>query len=166
MAAYIESIVTETLRQRYIAGLDLIRELAQSTDIEQLNIVTLNHDTLVEQFLLTNGIEFADGFGERDGDVRWSDDKVYADPDRHVRLFKLHGSIEWYLFQHEGRFRAAIFQGPDIAKATNGAGKPLLSQTATPSFLSGINTRTHTSAESTQIFIFTFTRFCVNVTAF
>jgi hypothetical protein len=51
-----------------------LRELAESAEIAQLNIVTLNHDTLVEQFLSASGIAFADGFGTRDGDVRWSDD--------------------------------------------------------------------------------------------
>ncbi len=70
MGSYIESIVTETLRQKYVAGFDLIRELAECGEIEQLNIVTLNHDTLVEQFLSANGIQYADGFGVREGDVR------------------------------------------------------------------------------------------------
>lgn len=139
LGAYIESIVTETLRKKYIKGFDLIRELAQSADIEQLNIITLNHDTLVEQFLSASGIAFADGFGMRDGDVRWSDDRVYADTGGRVRLFKLHGSIDWYLFQCEGVLRTAIFLGTDVAKAVDGAGKRLVAQTGVPSFLSGIN---------------------------
>jgi hypothetical protein len=139
LGAYIESIVTETLQQIYIAGLDVIRELAESTEIEQLNIVTLNHDTLVEQFLSANGITFADGFGAREADVRWSDDRAYSDTHGHVRLFKLHGSIDWYSFQCEGRLRTAIFHGTDVTKAVDGAGKRLVAQTGTPSFLSGIN---------------------------
>jgi hypothetical protein len=139
LCAYIESIVTETLRQKYITGFDLIRELTESTEIKQLNIVTLNHDTLVEQFLSANGIAFADGFDAREGNVRWSDDRVYADTDGRVLLFKLHGSIDWYSFQFEGRLRTAIFHGTDVANAMDGTGKRLVAQTGAPSYLSGIN---------------------------
>ncbi len=139
MGSYIESTVTETLRRNYVAGFDLIRELAESGEIEQLNIVTLNHDTLVEQFLSANGIQYADGFGVREGDVRWSDDRTYANTGERVRLFKLHGSIDWYSFQFEGRLRTAIFLGTDVSKAVDGVGKRLVAQTGAPSFLSGIN---------------------------
>lgn len=139
MNSYIESIVTETLRRKYVAGFDLIRELAESAEIEQLNIATLNHDTLVEQFLAENEIPFVDGFGVRDGDVRWSDDGVYAGTDKRVRLFKLHGSIEWYSFQYDGRLRTAIFEGADVGNAVDGTGKRLVAQTGMPSYLTGIN---------------------------
>ena len=138
MTAYIESIVTEALQKPYVRGLELIGELAESPEIEELNIVTVNHDTLVEQFLSANGISFVDGFGARDGDVRWSDDRVYANGTR-VRIFKLHGSIDWYSFQYEGRDRTAIFHGADLEDARDGSGKQLKPQTGAPSFLSGIN---------------------------
>lgn len=138
MTAYIESVATETLRKTYVDGFDLISELALSPDIEELNIVTLNHDTLVEQFLAANGIAFSDGFGTRDGDVRWSDDRVYANG-AHVRLFKLHGSIDWYTFLYDGRVRTAIFDGADVAHARDAGGKSLVAQTGKPSFLSGIS---------------------------
>jgi hypothetical protein len=139
MGSYIESVVTETLQRKYVRGFDLIRELAESPDIEQLNIVTLNHDTLVEQFLAVCGIPFADGFGPREGDIRWSDDGVYAAADMRVRLFKLHGSVDWYSFQFEGRLRTAIFEGTDVAHAVDGAAKRLVAQTGMPSYLTGIN---------------------------
>lgn len=138
MSAYIESIVIEALRRRYVGGFTLIRALAESPAIEQLNIVTLNHDTLIEQFLSESGIAFVDGFGARDGDVRWDDDTVYAGGAR-VRLFKLHGSIDWYSFQFAGRVRTGIFCGGDLAQARDGAGNKLVAQTGKPSFLSGIN---------------------------
>jgi hypothetical protein len=140
MSSYIESVVTETLRQKYITGVDLIRDLAESPDVEQLNIVTLNHDTLVEQFLSEKRVTFVDGFGERDGDVRWNDDTVYERNDARIRIFKLHGSVDWYSFQYnDGGFRPAIFSGTDVTSARDGAGKQLRAELRTPSFLSGIN---------------------------
>ena len=67
---YIETVVADTLRRGQPKGMDLLRELVGTNEIDRLEIVTLNHDTLVEQFLTSNGIEYADGFGAMDGDVR------------------------------------------------------------------------------------------------
>jgi hypothetical protein len=82
----IETVIADMLRRKYSAGLDLLLELATTQQIEQLNIVTLNHDTLVEQFLSAHGVEFVDGFGPPDGDVRWSDDKVFDGAMTRVQL--------------------------------------------------------------------------------
>jgi len=47
---FIEAVVVGALQSDSVAGLELILELARSSTIEQLNIVTLNHDTLVEGY--------------------------------------------------------------------------------------------------------------------
>ncbi len=138
---FIESVVAETLRQEYRAGFDRILELAISPQIEQLNIITLNHDTLVEQFLAAKRVEFVDGFGERDGDVRWSNDHVYDGPDVHVRLLKLHGSINWYSFG-DSASRTAILSGVHLEAIKDGKGRLLEPMLRRPSFLSGINKAT------------------------
>ena len=75
--AFIESAVAKALRAKYRSGLDLILALAKSSKVQQLNIITLNHDTLVEQFLSAHKVPLVDGFGPQDGDVRWFDDSVY-----------------------------------------------------------------------------------------
>lgn len=139
MSSYIELIVTTKLRQKYLAGFDLIGELAKDPSVTQLNIVTLNHDTLIEQFLEDKELRFADGFSEVDGDVRWSDDKTYEDQSIRVRLFKLHGSIDWYSFQFAGKQRRAIFRGNDVTSARDGTGRPLRVEYLRPSYLSGIH---------------------------
>lgn len=137
---FIESVVAETLRQKYRAGFKLILELAVSPQIKQLNIVTLNHDTLAEQFLAANGVEFVDGFGKRDGDVRWSDDRVYDAPSARVRLLKLHGSVNWYSFG-DSAARTAILLRANPAAIKDGKGQQL-EPFRGPSFLSGINKAT------------------------
>ena len=136
---FIESVVANELRSKNIVGLDLILELATAPYIEELNIVTLNHDTLVEQFLAENGVDFIDGFGERDGDVRWYDESVYDESHARVRILKLHGSVNWYSFSVNGRLRPAIFLGTDVTNAKDGKGVQLTPQFRRPSFLSGIN---------------------------
>lgn len=135
----IETIVSGTLQRKYRAGFDLIRQLATDRRVDQLNIVTLNHDTLVEQFLSANKLPFIDGFGGRDGDVRWYEDDVYDAPGARIRLFKLHGSIDWYSFLYGGRSRTAIFLGRDPTRAKDQGLKPLMVEFGRPSFLSGVN---------------------------
>jgi hypothetical protein len=133
----IETVIADMLRRKYSAGLDLLLELATTPQIEQLNIVTLNHDTLVEQFLSAHGVAFVDGFGPPDGDVRWSDDKVFDGVMTRVQLFKLHGSVDWYRFS--GSPKTAILLGNSPYTARDDAGKQLTPMFGRPSFLSGIN---------------------------
>jgi hypothetical protein len=139
MCSYISAVVAEELRHPYRTGFDLIGELIDNPGIERLDIVTLNHDTLVEQFLSARGIPFVDGFGAPDGDVRWADDGVYDAPVVRVRIFKLHGSIDWYSFRTASGTRPAIFSGQDVATAKDGAGNGLRAEYQAPSFISGIN---------------------------
>jgi len=133
----IETVVANMLRKKYIKGLDLLLQLAVNPQIEQLNIVTLNHDTLVEQFLSANGVGFVDGFGPADGDVRWSDDSLFDVAKTRVQLFKLHGSVDWYRFY--GSTKTAILLGSNPQAAKDGTGKSLKPVFRRPSFLSGIN---------------------------
>jgi hypothetical protein len=91
---HIENRVSSLLRASEVKGLQLVTELARSPLVPALNIVTLNHDTLVEQLLTEEGIEFTDGFGRPDGDVRWFEDAFSNDAK--VRLIKLHGSVSWW----------------------------------------------------------------------
>lgn len=137
--SFIEAVVARTLDRPYLSGLDLLAELSADPRVGELNIVTLNHDTLVEQFLSSRDVKFVDGFGEPDGEVRWSDDGVYDRSGARVRILKLHGSVNWYAFPRSGLPRTAIFTGADRASAHDGAGNALRAEYASPSFLSGIN---------------------------
>jgi hypothetical protein len=137
--SFIESVVADQLRPERIAGLDLVLKLATAPYIEQLNIVTLNHDTLVEQFLTENKVKFIDGFGERDGDVRWYDETVFEKSRARVKILKLHGSVNWYSFLVNGKSRPAILFGTDVTNIRDGQGDQLRPIFRRPSFLSGIN---------------------------
>ena len=102
-ADFIDSVVRSSLHHDGpVAGLDLIGELARHPEVSRLHIATLNHDTLAEQYLEKQGIPFTDGFGPRDGDVRWFSPAAYDDADDGVILYKLHGSIDWYHFFGQG----------------------------------------------------------------
>src|SRR6185295_2461066 len=115
----------------------LILELAASPTVTQLNIVTLNHDTLVEQLLASGGVPVIDGFGAADGDVRWYDDECYDTPDGKVRLYKLHGSIDWYEFLRSGGPCRAVLRGSTPHEAHDASGALLTPTLRLPSFLAG-----------------------------
>lgn len=57
------------------------------------NYFVLNYDTLIEDALSMNKINYADGF--RGGAIGWWDSSVFHDTDIKARLFKLHGSLDW-----------------------------------------------------------------------
>jgi hypothetical protein len=58
---------------------------------EPLDIFSLNYDTVVEQFCKSDGIPCTDGFSQRG---EWQPDLYYR-ADSGVRLWKLHGSVNW-----------------------------------------------------------------------
>ncbi len=134
---FIEWLVAGSLHSTHIRGLDLLVELARSPRINRLDIVTLNHDTLVERLFIENAIPYVDGFGPVDGDFRFFDDRLYDDKDVKVSIFKPHGSVEWYRVL--GMNYPAIFCGEDIQNCKLGNGDTKKIMIKTPAFLSGVN---------------------------
>ena len=117
------------------AGLDVIPAAARCVD--EVDIFTLNHDLLIESQCHAEGIAYEDGFANRRGEIDafsfWSHDAREK-----VRLFKLHGSVNWYLYEFSGHERQYGIprNGPYHSKDENGrALAPLLGGKA--AFLSG-----------------------------
>jgi hypothetical protein len=136
---FIQSVTTAALRGGTPAGLDLVVELARSERVEQLNIVTLNHDTLIERLLDERQVEMTDGFGPPDGDVRWHDDRVYDTSAASVRLFKLHGSVTWSPFTVHGVTRTGLVRQDDGSDRYDGQRNLLERWVPSTSFLTGGN---------------------------
>lgn len=136
---YIEKKVSSLLYKDTldIKGLNLVIELAKSPNIKKLNIITLNHDTLIEQILQDNDIEFTDGFGEPNGDIRYFEDN-YNDNIK-VKIIKLHGSISWW--SHGG---SKVVQPMNITDKDSLSWKDkennfIKNIGKVPSFLTGVN---------------------------
>jgi len=114
-------------------GLQSLSSMARATG--NIDLFTLNHDLLIERELDRACVPFADGFGEKDGDVAWFDDSW--DTDNPVRLYKLHGSLDWYKLACPGggeRFAKAL---PVPARCQNHDGEQLRRLNSDPLFLSG-----------------------------
>ncbi len=63
-------------------------------------IFTLNHDTLLEQYFDENGIEYCDGFSEKDGDTFHFKEESF-NMSTTINLIKLHGSVNWFILEDE-----------------------------------------------------------------
>ena len=115
-------------------GMEAISATAKQTD--ELDIFSLNHDLLIEHELDRNGITFADGFG-----ARWGDDVLrfswsWNTPGTKVRLYKLHGSLNWYFFRTKLFDQFGKVKGdPEHCKDENGHRLSLLQPQ--PRFLTG-----------------------------
>jgi hypothetical protein len=132
----IQCIVFHALRSAGApVGLELFTEMAEK--FPQIDIFSLNHDLLIESQFENQNVPYADGFGEQDGDATlfsrsWNEDAPG------VRLFKLHGSVDWYLFRFKNRGvdqYAKLRKNPDDAKDSRGDRISPLE--IVPSFLTG-----------------------------
>ncbi len=78
--------------------LDFISEAISKLGTENVDVLTLNHDCLVEALLDREGIKWTDGFDpeiSQDGDVINFDARAFNDRKR-IRIVKLHGGCDWY----------------------------------------------------------------------
>ncbi|MDD5223121.1 MAG: SIR2 family protein [bacterium] len=101
---FIRYVIYDRLNHDFIPQkMDLIKKLSFEEHIQKIDIFTLNHDLLIEELLggINQGqkVIFSDGFALLDKEIRFFDSNIYDDNQK-VRLFKLHGSINWFLFNN------------------------------------------------------------------
>ena len=64
-----------------------------------MNLFTLNHDTVLEQYLAGAGIEFTDGLESTENGYLYRSPDVFEHSTDKARLFKLHGSRDWFRYE-------------------------------------------------------------------
>lgn len=96
---YIEDSVINLLSQRpnNFKGLLLLNQVVSDDIISSTDIFSLNHDTVVENFLYSNNFVFCEGFGKANDGYRFWDQSLFR-LDNRINLYKLHGSVDWYYF--------------------------------------------------------------------
>jgi len=78
-----------------VIGLNLLQEVITDSSLTEINIVTLNHDLLIEKFLNEIHVGFVDGFEtDPDGILVFRPENLTSDA--RVKVLKLHGSVDWY----------------------------------------------------------------------
>lgn len=74
-------------------GLEFVEQIVMDKELHSLTIATLNHDTLMEDFLSSRSIAYDDGFETTDSHNHFAPRHLLTGK---VRLLKLHGSIDWF----------------------------------------------------------------------
>lgn len=73
--------------------LKIILEIMQSNHFDKVNIITFNHDILLEKLLSENKINFTDGFEKNAADIK---NFIGFDEKADVKIIKPHGSVNWF----------------------------------------------------------------------
>ncbi len=76
--------------------LKCIKEICNDDMFSSVDIFTLNHDTVLENFFVNNGIAFNDGFNKLTDNIKFWSQQSLDSTGIKVRFFKLHGSINWF----------------------------------------------------------------------
>ncbi len=84
--------------------LDFLADALAESRESGLDILTLNHDTVLEQYLRQKQIPYTDGFTTEPNAVgnRESKPELLDDLGCAVRILKLHGGLDWYRFGPTG----------------------------------------------------------------
>jgi len=97
---YIHCVVWHMLCKRPSRSDQLvcIKDACQDPLVAKADIFTLNHDTVVENYLSENQVDFCDGFGKPINEVRYWQPDSFDQASLKVELIKLHGSVNWFQF--------------------------------------------------------------------
>ena len=96
---YIKDLVTIILSQKVesFLGLNFLRNYIKENPSSQINLFTLNHDTILEQFFESERIEFNDGFEKSGSDYHFWNPNLF-EQNSLINLFKIHGSVNWHYY--------------------------------------------------------------------
>ena len=99
---YIEDITSLKL-QINLEGehIKSIHEAYYDDSVANINIFSLNHDTLIEQSFNSNNINYCDGFLTNDPKMSIWNPETFEHNRNRVNLYKLHGSINWFRFKRK-----------------------------------------------------------------
>ena len=154
----IRVLLSQDLQKREIADLNqelkLLIDTIEKYGAENVDVLTLNHDTLVEK-LLGDEVPWTTGFDSsisKDGDVINFSPDSFQDKTR-VRIVKLHGSIDWYYVgTNQSNFRWVSmcweqYQQLTFEKVLDWNGKNFYEDHETVSELTGTTTKTSSYTE-------------------
>jgi len=101
---YISCIVWHKLSINFEEiNLDYLQSIVDACNDNKINeiyIFTLNHDLVLEKLFKDEGIDYIDGFSNETNRVRYWKPELF-ETDCRVKLYKLHGSINWFEFLSE-----------------------------------------------------------------
>lgn len=83
--------------------LRMVKDACSDKELSTIDIFTLNHDVVLERLLSKIKTDFTDGFTHPQIDnIRYWKKAPFGSNACRIRLFKLHGSVNWFQFRPDG----------------------------------------------------------------
>ena len=100
---YIVDLVAQLLNRTpdSLEKLSLIPDACADRDFSSVDVFTLNHDRVLDMVFEQRNLESVDGFGDAINGVRYWQPETYDKLSVRVRLFKLHGAVDWGRYRHD-----------------------------------------------------------------
>lgn len=139
---YIKDIVLKLLSKQPsdTSYLEPIKDACQDDEFTNVDIFTLNHDILLESFFFQNNVKFIDGFRDEQNGVKYWYPELFDSLNYKTRVFKLHGSINWYrlpTYENNGEDTIGIPRKLDERMTESPEGKISIAVDGRPMFLVG-----------------------------
>jgi len=99
IAACIDTKITIDVHKQFINHIHNSLQKGKQRDNFKIDYYILNYDTLIEDALSLEQVRYSDGF--IGGVTGWWDPDSFKNSDNNVRVLKIHGSIDWCLFDGE-----------------------------------------------------------------
>lgn len=103
---YIHCVVWHSLSMSpsTIEQLNVFNEINRNKDIDGISIFSLNHDLLIEEYCKISEMSFTDGFHVNSKAIPELNFDLLKGNEFKIKLFKLHGSIDWYNIQDKKQY--------------------------------------------------------------
>lgn len=93
---YVSEILFEKEREANLKALDWLVHACEDSEMDVRDVITLNHDNILENLFLKNEIPIITGFEiKNEHGLRW-DNRMLDNSFPPLRILKLHGSIDWH----------------------------------------------------------------------
>ncbi|MBI2423451.1 MAG: SIR2 family protein [Candidatus Hydrogenedentes bacterium] len=104
VCTYIRDVVENELWKtpNRLWALSFLLSASRDGSLSKIDIYTLNHDTILEELFRSFGVPYSDGFCDHRGNVLHWNRNDLSHSNAKVRIFKLHGSVDWYSFPSPG----------------------------------------------------------------
>ncbi len=102
---------TISVHRQFVRAIHQLLQSGRAGKPSRVDYYTLNYDTLFEDALSLERIPVADGFNG--GATGWWDARAYDDSSAQARILKVHGSIDWCLWDSDVLPRR-VRQGLDV----------------------------------------------------
>jgi hypothetical protein len=137
---YIQDVVRNLLARKPCRTdhLEWLMDACRDAAFPEVDLFTLNHDTVLESCLSRSNIHPVDGFLDPVNGVRYWSPASFDDDAIGLRLFKLHGSVNWFrLRSDDGVDTVGIPVAGDPWHTVAASGGPQLAVEGRPMLLAG-----------------------------